>query len=77
MLHAAGLSRAIPGLLTAFRCRWIDAERYPETWENEENVSPALVAAWEKEQGPEAFLQNGAGPRRQQKQRQRDAAAEQ
>lgn len=30
--------------------RWTDSERYPDSWEDEENVAPALVAAWEQEQ---------------------------
>lgn len=49
-------------------------ERYPDSWEDEENISADLVAAWEKEQPPELLQRqsNGAGaPRRQQRQKQK------
>ncbi len=54
--------------------RWSDSERYPDSWEDEENISAILVAAWEKEQPPELLQRqsNGAGtPRRQQRQKQK------
>ena len=30
--------------------RWADSERYPDSWELEEHLSPSLVAAWEAAQ---------------------------
>ncbi len=54
-----------------YACRWTDSEHYPDSWEDEENVSLALVGAWEQAQGPGALQQDGAGLRRRQQNKRR------
>jgi hypothetical protein len=40
-------------------CRWVDD--YPDSWEDEDNVSPSLVKAWEEEQAAAGAPLHSAG----------------